>query len=43
MKTAKSAGFFAVGAAWGFRDRSELLQDGADVIIESPLDLIALL
>jgi phosphoglycolate phosphatase len=43
MKTAKAAGFFAVGAAWGFRDRSELLEDGADVIIESPLDLISLL
>lgn len=43
MKTAKAAGFFAVGAAWGFRDRAELLRDGADVIIDRPLDLIALL
>lgn len=43
MKTAKSAGFFAVGAAWGFRDREELQRDGADAIIEHPLDLLTFL
>jgi phosphoglycolate phosphatase len=42
MKTAKAAGFYAVGAAWGFRDRTELIADGADAVIDSPLDLLPL-
>ena len=39
MKTANSAGMIALGAAWGFRDREELLQAGARHILETPLEL----
>lgn len=40
MKTGKSAGAFTVGALWGFRDRTELEEAHADVIIEHPLQLL---
>ncbi|HNY63052.1 MAG TPA: HAD family hydrolase [Bacteroidales bacterium] len=43
MQTAKNAGLTAVGALWGFRTREELEQSGADHIIETPEQLIALL
>jgi len=36
MKTAKAAGMFACGCLWGFRDRKELLDSGADLIVEKP-------
>jgi len=37
--TAKNAGLFALGCSWGFRDRDELLQSGADMVIDSPAEL----
>ena len=40
MKTGKSAGAFTIGALWGFREKTELLENNADVIIENPLDLL---
>jgi phosphoglycolate phosphatase len=40
MQTANAAGMFAVGAAWGFRPKEELLSNGADAIAEEPLNLI---
>lgn len=40
MQTGKAAGMFTVGALWGFRDRKELEDNGADVIAEKPLDLL---
>lgn len=43
MKTGKSAGAFTVGALWGFRDRAELEEGGADAIIEHPLQVLELL
>lgn len=43
MQTAVNAGLFAVGAAWGFRDRDELLAHGAQTIIEAPAGLLPLL
>jgi len=43
MQTAVSAGMFAVGAAWGFRTKDELERNGAQVILESPRQLIGLL
>lgn len=43
MQTAVSAAIFAVGASWGFRDRTELLANGAQAIIETPEELLALL
>ncbi|MBU0481931.1 MAG: HAD family hydrolase [Proteobacteria bacterium] len=43
MQTAKGAGMVAVGVLWGFRDRDELLEHGADYIISHPQDLIPLI
>ena len=33
MKTARAAGFTAVGVLWGFRDRAELLATGAQHLV----------
>lgn len=43
MQTAVRSGMHAVGAAWGFRSRDELLASGANVVIERPEELIAIL
>ena len=40
--TAKNAGLYAVGCSWGFRDRDELLEAGADAVIDSPEQLLEL-
>jgi phosphoglycolate phosphatase len=40
MRTAKAAGFLALGALWGFRGESELREAGADALLASPLDLL---
>lgn len=42
MRTAAAAGMLAVGAAWGFRTRQELLESGAAVVIDAPPDLLDL-
>ena len=42
MRTATAAGMIAVGAAWGFRTPEELTESGAAVVIDAPLDLLAL-
>ncbi len=36
MRTAKAAGFFAAGAAWGFRGAEELKASGADLVCTTP-------
>lgn len=40
MQTAQNANMFAVGVLWGFRDAEELQKNGADVLLENPLDLL---
>lgn len=40
MKTGKNAKLCTVGVLWGFRDKEELLQSGADIIIETPAQLL---
>jgi len=40
IQTALSAGIFAVGATWGFRDVTELLDAGAQAIIHDPRELL---
>ncbi len=40
MKTANSAGMYAVGALWGFRSREELLESGARYLLNRPGDLM---
>ena len=43
MKTGKNADAFTVGALWGFRDRVELEEGGADAIISHPLQVLEFL
>lgn len=40
MKTGKATGAFTIGALWGFRERKELEESGADVIIEHPMEVL---
>lgn len=40
MQTGKNAGMFTVGALWGFRDRMELMENGADDLAETPEDIL---
>ena len=40
MRTARGAGMFSVGVLWGFRDAAELTENGAEVMIENPRELI---
>ena len=41
--TGKRAGCFTVGVLWGFRDREELANAGANAIIKKPIELLDLL
>lgn len=43
MITARRAGMIPVGALWGFRDKEELIEAGAEHILSSPGDLLTLL
>ena len=43
MQTARAAGVRAVGVTWGFRSREELVENGADVIIDRPAQLVELI
>ncbi len=42
MKTGKSAGMYTIGVLWGFRDRTELEENGADTIISKPEEILGL-
>lgn len=39
IKTGKNAGFYTVGVEWGFRDRKELENAGADYIASTAMDI----
>ncbi|MHC1695031.1 MAG: HAD family hydrolase [Eubacteriales bacterium] len=39
MQTAKNCGLYAVGVLWGYRDKAELMRDGADTLIEKAEDI----
>lgn len=39
METAHNAGFLSVGVTWGFRPRSELIESGAEILIDHPSEL----
>lgn len=43
MAMAKAAGMHAIGVAWGYHDRAELLARGADRVAEHPAELPMLL
>jgi phosphoglycolate phosphatase len=40
MQTGKSAGMFTIGVLWGFRDIEELQQNNADLIVNSPMEIV---
>lgn len=40
MQTAVSAGMLPVGVLWGFRPREELSANGAQVLLNEPLDIL---
>jgi len=41
--TGKNANVFTVGVLWGFRDRYELEESGADLIVSTPKEILNLL
>ena len=41
VETARNAGFFMAGAAWGFRGRPALAAIGCDFVIDRPAELLA--
>jgi phosphoglycolate phosphatase len=43
IQTAKNAGMYSIGCAWGYRDRQTLAAAGADVIIQHPDELLGAL
>jgi phosphoglycolate phosphatase len=43
MLAARAAGMFAAGALWGFRDRQELVENGAEALVAAPQDLLDVL
>jgi len=43
IETAKNAGIKCVSVLWGFRDREQLLESGAEILIEEPLALLELI
>jgi len=43
IETAKNAGIKCVSVLWGFRDEEQLLESGAEILIESPLALLELI
>ena len=43
MQTACAAGMHPIGVLWGFRDREELIESGAENAVATPTDLLRLL
>ena len=42
MLTAAAAEMIAIGAAWGFRTKNELVENGARAVLDHPLELLEL-
>jgi len=41
MQTAAGAGIFSIGAAWGFRSETELMEHGCRFLAKHPMDVIS--
>jgi len=39
MQTASAAGMYAIGCLWGFREQNELLESGAQLLLNHPQEL----
>lgn len=39
-KTGKNAGIFTVGVLWGFREEKELIENGADSVVDKPCQIL---
>ncbi len=39
METGKNAGLYSIGVLWGFRERDELLAGGADLLVNTPMEI----
>ncbi|MEA2101445.1 MAG: HAD family hydrolase [Thermodesulfobacteriota bacterium] len=42
MATARSAGMYPAGVLWGFRDKDELVSNGAKTLVKAPSELLDL-
>ena len=42
MKTGKNAGLYTIGVLWGFRKEPELKENGADIIISHPSEIVSI-
>ena len=40
VRTARNAGTFSIGVAWGYHHADELREAGADAIVATPEDLL---
>jgi len=43
MQTANSAGMYALGATWGFREADELIANGVKQLIYNPMEIVKLI
>lgn len=43
IRTAAALGAVSIGVSWGFRDRNELLENGADYIVDTPEQIIKII
>jgi phosphoglycolate phosphatase len=41
VMTGHNAGMTSLGVSWGFRGRQELIESGADLVIDRPSELIS--
>ena len=41
METGKNSGMTSLGVSWGFRGRQELIESGADLVIDHPSELLS--
>lgn len=40
MQTGRSAGMFTIGVLWGFRERQELVEHRADMLVHHPMEIV---
>jgi phosphoglycolate phosphatase len=43
IETARNAGIPCISVTWGFRDRAELYEHGADHVVDRPGEILELL